>query len=200
MDGNSVTLWLKHLKAGDPTAAQRIWERYCKELIKIARQRLAGVRRAADEHDVVQDAFDAFFRAAQTGRFTVLHDRDDLWKLLVRITENQAFDQRRREQRAKRGGGAVRGDSAFLGGDGSTPSGFNQLAGHEPSPDFALMVADELRHLLGLLDSPHLQELVILKMAGHTQREIAERWGCAHYSISRKLRLVRALWTEACAL
>jgi hypothetical protein len=42
-------------------------------------------RRAADEEDVVQDAFHSFFRGVSAGRFPQLNDRDNLWRLLVAI-------------------------------------------------------------------------------------------------------------------
>src|SRR5262245_56689393 len=49
----SVTQWIDRLKAGDPDAAQRLWERYFRRLVGLARRKLrAAPRRAADEEDV----------------------------------------------------------------------------------------------------------------------------------------------------
>jgi DNA-directed RNA polymerase specialized sigma24 family protein len=49
----SVTQWLDRLKAGDPDAAQKLWERYFGRLVGLARKKLRAVpRRAADEEDV----------------------------------------------------------------------------------------------------------------------------------------------------
>ena len=64
----SVSHWLAALKEGDPAAARPLWERYYRRLVALARERLdAGPRRAADEEDVVQNAFHSFFRAAAEG-------------------------------------------------------------------------------------------------------------------------------------
>ena len=66
----SVTQWIDRLKAGDPDAAQELWERYFRRLVGLARKKLrAAPRRAADEEDVALSAFDSFCRGAEQGRF-----------------------------------------------------------------------------------------------------------------------------------
>lgn len=76
---SSVTVWLEQLRGGDSYAAQRLWQRYWTRLIGVAHARLPSPRRGpADEEDVAQEAFDAFFRAARAGRYPQLEDRDDL--------------------------------------------------------------------------------------------------------------------------
>src|SRR5262249_34855540 len=65
----SVSHWLAPLKGAAPAAAQPLWERYYRRLVALARKKLrAARRRAADEEDVVQDAFHSFFRAVAQGR------------------------------------------------------------------------------------------------------------------------------------
>ena len=39
---SSVTQWVARLKAGDPTAAARLWERYFGRMAGVARERLRG--------------------------------------------------------------------------------------------------------------------------------------------------------------
>jgi hypothetical protein len=79
-----VTLWIAQLKTGERDATQPLWQHYFHQLVVRARHKLAGLpRRAADEEDVALSAFASFCRAAAQGRFPDLHDRDDLWRLLV---------------------------------------------------------------------------------------------------------------------
>ncbi len=66
-------------------------------------------RRVADEEDVVLSAFHDFLRGVEEGRFTRLDDREDLWQVLVMLTERKAIGLRRKTQAEKRGGGQVRG-------------------------------------------------------------------------------------------
>src|SRR5436309_4156959 len=94
----SVTTWVGRLRAGDGAAAQRLWERYFRRLVGLARERLRGLRRrAADEEDVALSAFDSFCRGVGQGRFPRLDDRNNLWELLVVITARKAIDLRQHE-------------------------------------------------------------------------------------------------------
>src|SRR4051812_20602016 len=103
-DAGSVTEWLNVIKAGDAQASQKLWERYVGEVVRIAQRRLgARPRRAADEHDVAQEAFASFFRCAEEGRFARLDDRNDLWQVLVLLTDRKAKQLLRRELADKRG-------------------------------------------------------------------------------------------------
>jgi len=54
MSSPSTTTWLERLQAGDPRAAQALWERLAQRMLAAARQRLGSApRRVADEEDVV---------------------------------------------------------------------------------------------------------------------------------------------------
>jgi DNA-directed RNA polymerase specialized sigma24 family protein len=194
--GNSVTRWIDQWKAGDPSAAAGLWNRFYSRLIALACSKLRGAhRRAADEEDVVASVFETFFRRAQRGQFPQLHDRDDLWQLLVKITERKAVDQRRLQGRKKRGGGRLRGESVFLDPRGSTSgAGIGQIAGPEPTPEFAALVAEECERLLGRLADDELRQIAVLKLEGYTNEEIAERTGHSRPTIERRLRVIRVQW------
>src|SRR5262249_51822527 len=136
----SVTQWVGGLGAGDRDAAQRLWERYFDRLVRLARDRLRGSRRrAADEEDVALSALDSFFRGMARGRFPDLEDRHGLWPLLVAITARKARKLLRRERAARRGGGAVRGESALAGPPGCAEAavGWERVLGAAPTPAFA---------------------------------------------------------------
>jgi DNA-directed RNA polymerase specialized sigma24 family protein len=194
--GTSDSQWLRQLQAGDPAAAQRLWELYFHRLVGLARIKLQGQpRRAADEEDVALSAFASFCRAAEAGRFPKLADRDDLWPLLVTLTERKAFNLVRDQGRQKRGGGNVQGESAFQGGD-STASGINNCAGREPTPEFAAQVAEQCRRLLDILPGEEMRAIAVWKMEGETVPEIAARLSCAPSTIERRLRLIRQIWQE----
>lgn len=184
MSSGSVTHWLGRLKAGDPAAAQPLWERYFPRLVTLARRRLAGLRGgAADEEDVALGAFDSFCRDAQQGRFPRLDDRDDLWRLLILLAGQKATDLIRRETADKRGGGGAADHDAL-----------ERAVGSEPTPEFAAQVADEFRRLLGLLADPDLRALAVWKLEGYSTEEIADKWGCVPRTVERRLRVIRSLW------
>ena len=194
----SVTHWIDQLKAGDQAAAGNLWEGYYRQLVSRARQKLLGApRRAADEEDVALSAFDSFCRAAEQGRFPRLNDRDDLWQLLIMITDRKARDLVVSERRQKRGGGKVL-DEAALRPRGAPPeaSPLDQMLGQEPSPEFAAEVAEEYGRLLGLLGDTNLQTVAMRKMEGFTVEEIGAELGRVPRTVKRWLRLIRQMWEK----
>lgn len=189
----SVTHWLGDLKIGDLAAAQPLWERYFGKLVVLARAKLRGLHKTGaegDEEDAALSAFNSFCTGAARGKFPKLEDREDLWKLLVVITARKAFAQVGRERRLKRGGGRKSTDAD------RDPRGLDLLAGPEPSPEFAAMVAEEFRRLLDALEDDGLREVALRRMEGYTCDEIAEHLGCARRTIARRLDLIRKTWTH----
>jgi DNA-directed RNA polymerase specialized sigma24 family protein len=185
----SVTRWLGPLQAGEPAAAQQLWERYFRRLVGLARARLRGApRRAADEEDVALSAFDSFCRNAEQGRFPQLADRDSLWRLLVTITARKAAHQVRDEGRRKRGGGAApAGDAEAV---------LAEALSREPDPEFAAGVAEECQRLLDRLGDRDLRAVALLRMEGYSVEEVADKLGCAPRSVKRKLALIRTVWEK----
>jgi DNA-directed RNA polymerase specialized sigma24 family protein len=195
----SVTQWIDRLKAGEPDAAQKLWERYFRRLVGLARKKLrTAPRRAADEEDVALSAFDSFCRGAEQDRFPQLHDRLDLWQLLVLLTARKASDLAQHERRQKRGGGAVLDEAALpCPSDSSAPeAGLEQIKGPEPTPAFAAQVAEECRRLLERLDSPELRDVALRKVEGNSNEEIAAQLGCGLRTVERRLRLIRSIWEQ----
>lgn len=195
---HSVTLLISSLKQGCAEAPQIIWERYFSRLCFLAKRHLGdGSCRAVDEEDVALCAMDSFFRGTAAGRFPKLDDRDDLWKLLVVITARKACDERQSQRAQKRGAGTVRGESVVMTRDAlENVAGFERFASEEPTPEFAALVAEQIRRLLEILGDEDLRQIALLKMESHTDDEIAAQLGCARRTVQRKLRLIQSIWGE----
>ena len=193
--GHSVTQWIEELKRGDATAMQAIWGRFVPELLRVARNKLQGVKSCeADEEDVVLSVMNNLFVGAQQGRFPNLADRDDLWRLLLYITGCKALDVRRHENRQKRGGGKVH---ASLD-DSSGPGNFDRenAVSDLATPEFAAMVIEEYERLLAALKDDRYRKLAVAKMEGYTNREIAQQFGCSERTIERELHSIRDRWKQ----
>lgn len=196
----SVSHWIAALKDGDSAAAQPLWERYYRQLVGLARKKLrATSRRAADEEDVVQNAFRSFFRAVGQGRFPQLDDRDSLWRLLVVITANKALKQLAYTHRQKRGGGTVAEPTGIHTVGSTDEAALMEFVGTEPTPDFAAQVAEEYRRLLNLLGDDTLRQVAVWKMEGYGTDEIAEKLSCSRRTVTRKLEAIRILWSDESA-
>src|SRR5580704_3918825 len=193
---HSVSLWIEGLKAGDEAAAAKVWRRYYWRLMGLARKKLGGSpRRAADEDDVVNAAFQSFCRGAKEGRFPELHDRDDLWHLIVRITERKTSNQLRHQTRKKRGSGLVAGESAFMHLQASSPgTGINEVACPQPTAEMAAELVEAVDRLFDQLADDGLRRIALHKLEGYTNAEIANKIGCAPATVKRRLRLIRTTW------
>ena len=186
MPPSSVTTWLQLLRAGDPAAAQRLWQRYYADLVRLAHAHLAArVRGPADAEDVALSAFAGFCRGAAEGRFPQLNDRHDLWRLLFTITLRHAAGHARREVRERHGG-----DRRIDVGE------LDDLPGDAPDPAWAAAVADEVRSLLAGLPGDDLRQVTQLRLEGYTLPEIAGQLGRSLRSIERKWTLIRHFCLE----
>ncbi|MDP6448121.1 MAG: ECF-type sigma factor [Pirellulaceae bacterium] len=192
-EAEPVTLWIAALKEGSDEAAAQIWQRFFDRLTQVARRKLGSARRVADEEDVALSVFDTLCRGAEQGRFTQLRDRDDLWRLLVRITAQKSVDQLRRAGRQKRGGGDVRGHSVFGGRDSA---GFEDVLARDPSPDFLAALDEHHQRLFDALADDTLRQIAQLRMAGDSNEEIADALGVSLRTVERKLGLIRTRWSR----
>ena len=131
-DEGSITHCLGLLRQGDPQACAGDLGPLLPTPHRLARARLHSIHlRAADEEDVVLNAFDSFFRRARRGQFPRLEDRDDLWQLLFVLTVRKAINLARHERRGSRGSGQVGVLSDLEGLD------IEAVIGDVPTPELA---------------------------------------------------------------
>jgi hypothetical protein len=128
-----------------------LYDGYVRRLLGLARARVGGLpRRAADSEDVALSAFKSFCRRAEQDGFAQLADSDDLWQILALLTTRKAADVVTRELATKRGGGQVRGESAFgkPGDESGAGPGIEQVLDGELSPAEVAELVEEYRALL----------------------------------------------------
>jgi DNA-directed RNA polymerase specialized sigma24 family protein len=195
---HSETNWLHLLKLGEQEATRELWERYFHRLLGLARKKLtSGPRRVADEEDVAVSAFHSFCRGAAAEKFTQLEDRSDLWQVLAMITTRKALRQLQRERAEKRGGGDVRGESAFGAGQGNdSGGGIDKFATGGPTPELMAAVDEQFEQLLDRLPENELRKIALAKLEGFTNAEIAGQIGRHERSVERKLQLIRGHWGD----
>ena len=195
-DASSVLLWLDAIRAGDETAVKRLWLEFSPRMTSLAQHWLSRTsgRRIFDEEDIVVTAFEGFRRALVEGRYDGLTGTDELWRLLAAATVNKAIDLSEGERAQKRGGGA-RIESL----DDSSPFVKKLTQGQvsqDPTPEFAAMMTDECKRLLQVLNDPELEAVVLLKLDGFSNDEIAHQIGSSRRTIQRMLASIRDLWSQ----
>ena len=198
-DPDDLTRWISQLGDGNEAAAQVLWQQYFARLVRFARRKLTDLpHRTFDEEDVALSAMFTFFRGMEEGRFAQVAGRDDLWKLLVTITARKIYGQQRHTMREKRGGGRVRGESAFqsVDHDQDMANGIGEVLGREPSPELAIMLVENTQQFLECLGEESLIQIARMKLEGWSNDEIAQQLGCVRRTVERKLGRIREKWEK----
>ena len=205
----SLKCWLDDLQRGSPEAAEKLWSKFSGKLAALIRRRIDryGLRRV-DEEDLVVDVFASLCRGAEHGRFPRLEEKDDLWQVLLMLTNNKVVDQLRKSPMPQT-------ESAIEGhGNESFDNALQMIEGNEPTPRFAAELADELKELMSRLSPQRLEAMGLRKLGGHrgdelsemlqtlaakklesmTNREIAKDMDLSLRVVERGLRLIRMIW------
>jgi len=192
----SVSQWITGLKSGEQDAIQQLWIRYEKELVHLARCRLATLPRGvADEDDIANTAFYSLCRAAAGGRLRDVSNRDDLWWILLALVKRKVVDHQRRETSAKRGGGQVRA-MTDVGFASSGELVLEEIVDSEPTPEHLVAMDEQLAFLMSLLRTDELRRVAGLRLEGHSQEEIAAKLNVVTKTVGRKLNLIRKTWAN----
>jgi DNA-directed RNA polymerase specialized sigma24 family protein len=164
---------------------QQLWERYFRRLVGLARRKLNGeAPGGGNEEDVALSAFASFWRNAERGRFPLLADRDNLWRLLMVITARKAAHLLRDEKHEPQAAGGEAGHD------------LEQFVSREPTPELAAQMAERYRRLLASLGDRVLESIAVWRMEGLTVKEIADRLKYDERTIKRKLRIIRGIWEK----
>lgn len=196
-----VSLWIEQLAAADQDAAGRLWAHFCERLMVFARSRMSpSTRRIYDEEDAAVSAFRSLCRGIEAQRFPDVGDRGNLWALLVVITSRKIANQFRFEHQQRRNANKTLSESMLQPSDGSNIGILQSVPSHEPTPAFAVEVADMSEYLMTQLPEPDMKQIVLLKLEGHTNDDIAEMMKITRRTVQRKLERIRRIWLESADL
>jgi len=176
---------LERFRGGDDRAADALFARYFERLAALARTRLSPrLASRTDPEDVVLSVYRSFFLGAKEGRFE-LRRGGDLWRLLAGITAHKLLKQVRHHRAGRRSVDAeVPLDRV---NEGAIPG-----HRHDPTPEDAAALADELERVIAHLD-PFGRRVLELRLQGALVAEIAGDTGRSERSVRRSLSQARAL-------
>lgn len=188
----STTYWIEQLKRGNREAAAKMWEYFFERLVQYSQSQLErSNRRVVDGEDVAIGVMTALCSCAERGKLPTIESRDDLWRILLSWTRHDIADLRRTNNRIKRGGGKVRGESVF----GTQENGLDQLRGQSMPADVIVELADQWSRLLQQLPGDSLREVAAKRIQGCSIQEIADCLDVSPRTVERKLKIIRDLWS-----
>jgi len=176
------------LRSGDAVASERVFHRFARRLIELARSRMEErVKRKVDPEDVVQSAFRSFFRLYAEGEFE-LKDWDGLWALLTVIVLRKCG---RRVQYYRAFCRDVGREQSPPVANDSSIADFEAIA-REPTPQEAAIMTETVEQLFALLDEQS-RSVIQLALQGWKVGEIGTQLGVAQRTVYRTLGRVRLL-------
>lgn len=185
--GTSLAL-LESFRAGDNAAAEALFDRYYQRLTWLARTRLSPrLAQRTDPEDVVMSVYRSFFIDVRAGKFT-LSRGGDLWRLLAAMTKHKLLRQARHHRADRR---SVDRESPL----DSVAEAHCYVQRDEPTPEEALMLADELEHVLSKLSSVE-RRVLELRLQGAQVAEIAQDTGRSERTVRRILVSIREVMAQ----
>ncbi len=194
----SLTRYVHELRSSDcrlrDEAARIIWERFSPRLKLLVRRHLDNrILRREDEHDILQTAFASFCRGQSQGK-TAPASRQELWKLLVRITMCKVVNTAHRHMAERRDVRRERPERRSDPDDSHFPQWMlDHVDRSQPSPQERVLVVEEVQRLLNLLKDEQLRQILVWKLEGFTNKEISAMIGKTVRSVEMKLQLIRKL-------
>src|SRR5688572_28172932 len=179
----SVTMLLHGICHVDEARTKEFWDLFFPRMVRVANRTLAC---HADAEDAAQEALVKFWQKAQDGEVPLDLNRFEIWTFLSTMTNRQAIDFLRKKSRQKRGGGLVQTESALALGSDFDEHTLDGLVGELSFHDFD-MVLDELLDAL----EEDLKTVLICRMMGYTNGEIAEMLGCSERHVRRQVEELR---------
>ncbi len=173
---------------------QELWDKYYGPLKQSIAERVRRIRRPiANESEIALSAFNSLIMAARQGKFPDLLEETGLWKLLRTIAIRKANDTHKRLWADKRGGNqapigqyeAEEGEQAAI-----------DRAGINASPDSDMVAEELVSDLLAKLPSEKFRNVILLKLEGMENVEIAENLGTTTRTVQRMLQQVRSEWAS----
>jgi DNA-directed RNA polymerase specialized sigma24 family protein len=174
-------------------AARLIWDRFSSRLQALVRRHLDNrIRRREDEQDILQSMYLSFCTGQFEGKKPP-ESRAELWKLLVRITMCKVVNTAhfhmaiRRDVRRETPGARDRSGN----GESMFPQWMlEHVDNAQPSHEEKLIVLEELDRLLQGLEE-ELRQIVLWKLEGYTNAEIACSIGRTVRCVELKMQLIR---------
>lgn len=201
-EAGSVSIRVEHLKSTDEAlrdeAARLICQRFSPRLRALVRRRLdIRVRCREDEDDILQSSYASFFAGQIEGQATP-SSGEELWKLLARITLCKTINTANRHTAARRD---VRREKV---------SGHERCTTRSPLPVSTLDLFQDSTHppdaLVGIAEEidlirrrlpVDLQRIVIWKLEGYSNAEIAVLIGRGVRMVELKMRSIRERLRES---
>lgn len=165
------------------------------KLLEIIKYQLRGINPGHfDEQDIAQTVMRTLLRMIREGSNNVPEEGKEMLRFLTGIARHKLSDRQRKHFSKKNNEGKLIQGSALASGAEARTIGLDEIGITDISQsETARQIVDDLEELLTKLDRNDLKLLVQWALEGLTQKEMAERLGCALRTIEKKWQLIKTI-------
>jgi DNA-directed RNA polymerase specialized sigma24 family protein len=183
------------IREGDQDVLDAFSKRYFSKIRDLAKSKLSN----PDSEEVANDVLVALTQSIAGGKYPNLCDRNSLWFLILKITQNRVIAFTRREKAKKR-----------IPAESMEPNHSEDLVRVESLTDYEaeldnviasnsteaawIEISDCWEELLRCLPDDVCRQIAQLKLQSYSNREIALMMGFTPSKVDRKVRLIQEQW------
>jgi DNA-directed RNA polymerase specialized sigma24 family protein len=188
----SITLWLRQARHGDDQAISELCNRFLLQLAEKARTQFGQhPRTSLDEEDVAVVVLTSLFDKLKRGKFEGVRDRNELWCLLIRMTQQKVADEINRMMTIRNGEGRECVVSEL---DPANAARLENLTSDELNAEHWAILTELVETLLEALPDETTRRVARLKLEGTKSRDIAYVMKMVPRNVTRKLQLIQGIW------
>lgn len=186
---NELPEIMKRIEAGDSDAEMCLWDAFHSKLLSHVEHRIRrrGVPTGMmDDEAITLSALESVFKCAKEGRLRTVESWMELSRLVYAMTNRKFVDHWRRATKIS---GQPRSPIQPL-------SGNSEPASSDDQPIDLVVFDEKLAHLKSMLPDDIHRQIAVMKLAGYSLEEIAERIGRSVPTVSRKWSIIRRMWAD----
>lgn len=189
----SVSGFLRDARLGRVLAIERLTEKYLCRLESFANSRMAkAMKQVEDEQDIAINVLNEFFTGMMNGKYEGLRNREQLWRLLAKITVCRVIDHYDKYTAEKRGNGEqVNLGHLSNGHSNSDFAAISEVSIDEIDPQLSVALTDSYHRLLELICDQRDKEIVQLNLEGCNNQEIAVKLHIGERTVRNRLEKVQ---------
>lgn len=183
---------LSQVRAGSVDAIAELYHCYFRRSVALAHSRLHdGEGRVIDEEVAAISALDSLVVRMRGGAYADVQDRLQVWRLLARIVDRKVTKYRRQMYGPTRSPPQPMLGVEQIQHDGSDFA--FPLTTKDPTPISNLIADEALQRLLDALADPAARSVVLLRLDGFNDIEIADRVGHSRRWVSRRMDMIKGI-------
>lgn len=183
---------LERVRQGEVDAIATLYHCYFRRSVALAHSRLVdGEERMIDEEVAAISALDSLVDRMRGGAYADITDRLQVWRLLARIIDRKVTKYRRQMYGPTRSPGQPM--LCVDQGDSDNSEFELPIPANEPPPISQLIADEALQRLLRALSDPGARAVVLLRLEGFNDIEIADRLGHSRRWVGRRMDMVRGV-------